>query len=309
MFEQLTAPVATVFAALLGLLIVSSIAIRALAARNAHKDYTEVHLRIRTWWMMIAIVAIAICISRNATVGLMALISFLALKEFLSLVPTRRADRRVLLWLYLAIPIQYYWVATDWFDMFVIWVPVYVFLGIPLIMVLIGETKGYLVAAGRLFWGAMTTVFALGHAAYLLMLPVGPAGSAGLLLYLILLTQLNDVAQFIWGKSIGKRKVLPKVSPGKTVGGLVGGIVTTTLIAVLLAPVLTPLSPGNAAIAGVIISFFGFIGDVTISAIKRDLGVKDFGTTLPGHGGILDRVDSLTYTAPLFFHFVYFLYF
>ena len=309
MFEQLTPQVTGVFAALLGLLVIASIAVRVLAARSPDTDYTEVYLRIRTWWIMIAIVAVAICISRAATIVLMALISFLALKEFLSLIPTRCADRRVLLWLYLAIPIQYYWIGTGWFGLFIIWVPVYVFLGIPLIMVLVGETKGYLSAAGRLFWGAMTTVFALGHAAYLLMLPAGPAGSAGLLLFLILLTQLNDVAQFVWGKSIGQRKALPSVSPGKTVGGLLGGVATTTVVAVLLAPVLTPLSMYYAIIAGVVISMAGFFGDVTISAVKRDLGVKDFGTTLPGHGGILDRVDSLTYTAPLFFHLVKFVYF
>jgi len=309
MFEQLTPQVAGVLAVLFFILIMASIAVQLLVARNPATDYTEVHLRVRTWWVMIAVVAVAICISRTATIVLMALISFLALKEFLSLIPTRRADRRVLLWLYLAIPVQYFLIAADWFDLFIIWVPVYVFLGIPLIMVLVGETKGYLAAAGRLLWGAMTTVFALGHAAYLLMLPAGHAGSAGLLLYLILLTELNDVAQFIWGKTIGRRKALPSVSPGKTVGGLLGGVATTTVAAVLLAPALTPLSTYVATIAGVIIGFFGFFGDVTISAIKRDLGVKDFGTSLPGHGGILDRVDSLTYTAPLFFHFVYFLYF
>lgn len=309
MFEQLTPQVTGVFAVLVALLVAASVTVRVLVARHSDKDYTEVYLRIRTWWVMIAIVAVAICISRNATIVLMALISFLALKEFLSLIPTRRADRRVLLWLYLAIPIQYYWVATDWYGMFLIWVPVYVFLGIPLIMVLIGETAGYLAAAGRLFWGVMTTVFSLGHAAYLLLLPAGAAGSAGLLLYLILLTQLNDVAQFVWGKSIGQRKALPSVSPGKTIGGLLGGIATTTVIAALLAPVLTPLSTIHAIFAGILISLFGFFGDVTISAVKRDLGVKDFGTTLPGHGGILDRVDSLTYTAPLFFHFVRYLYY
>lgn len=309
MFAQLTPQIAWVLAVLLGLLIIASIAVRLIAAARPDNDYLEVRLRIKTWWWIIAVFAAAICINRTATICLIALISFLALKEFLSLVPTRRADRRVLLWAYLAIPVQYYWIATDWFDLFVIWVPVYVFLGLPLVMVLIGETKGYLAAAGRLFWGVMTTVFSLGHAAYLLMLPGGPAGSAGLLLYLIVLTQLNDVAQFIWGKTIGKRKALPAVSPGKTVGGVLGGIVTTSLVAVLLAPILTQLSLYYAVIAGVIISFFGFIGDVTISAIKRDLGVKDFGTTLPGHGGILDRVDSLTYTAPLFFHFIYYVYF
>ena len=159
MFAQLTPQIVGVLVILLAILMISSFAVRVIAGANPGKDYAEVRQRIRTWWFIIAIFAIAICISRTATICLMALISFLALKEFLSLIPTRRADRRVLLWAYLAIPVQYYWIATDWFDMFVIWVPVYVFLGLPLVMVLIGETKGYLSAVGRLFWGVMATVF------------------------------------------------------------------------------------------------------------------------------------------------------
>ena len=128
-----------------------------------------------------------------------------------------------------------------------------------------------------------------------------------MVLYLVFLTQFNDVAQFLWGKTLGRHKVVPSVSPGKTVEGLLGGLGTTIVLAVVLAPHLTPFTIGWAAWAGVIIGLSGFIGDVVISALKRDLGVKDSGDLLPGHGGILDRIDSLTYTAPLFFHFVYYL--
>jgi phosphatidate cytidylyltransferase len=150
-------------------------------------------------------------------------------------------------------------------------------------------------------------VFGISHQAYLLVLP--PEGGAALVLYLVVLTQLNDVAQYIWGKTLGRHKVVPTVSPNKTVEGLIGGIVTTTVLAVLLAPLVTPLTQAHAIAAGLMIGAGGFLGDITISAVKRDIGVKDAGTMLPGHGGVLDRINSLTFTAPMVFHFVRFYYY
>jgi phosphatidate cytidylyltransferase len=138
---------------------------------------------------------------------------------------------------------------------------------------------------------------------------VSPVGGAGLLLFLVVLTELNDVLQYIWGKSLGRRKVAPTVSPGKTWGGLAGGIGSTMLLAWIAAPWLTPFNDTEALAAGLLIGMFGFIGDITLSAVKRDIGIKDSGQLIPGHGGILDRVDSLTYTAPLFFHYLYFLHY
>jgi phosphatidate cytidylyltransferase len=179
-------------------------------------------------------------------------------------------------------------------------------------MVLIGETQGFLRAAGTVHWGLMTTVFSLSHMSYLLALPDAgnPAGGGdALLFYLVFLTQINDVAQYVWGKLFGRHKVSPTVSPNKTLEGLVGGVATTVVLAVALAPWLTPLTRYESVAAGLLIGVFGFIGDVTISAIKRDIGVKDSGTLLPGHGGILDRLDSLTCTAPLFFHFIRYLHY
>jgi phosphatidate cytidylyltransferase len=196
--------------------------------------------------------------------------------------------------------------------MFIIFIPVYVFLFLPMVMVVIGETRDFLRAAGTLHWGMMTTVFSLSHLAFLLVLPEkgNPAGGgAGLLLYLVFLTQFNDVLQFVWGKTIGRRKIIPKVSPNKTWGGFLGGVCTTALLALTIAPYLTPFDGREALAAGLIIGLSGFIGDVTISAVKRDIGVKDASNLIPGHGGILDRVDSLTYTAPLFFHFTYYLHY
>lgn len=186
------------------------------------------------------------------------------------------------------------------------------FLLLPLQIVSLGQTAGFIRAVGTLHWGLMTTVFSVSHAAFLLILRLkekpeelpGP----GFVLMLVVLTALNDIAQFIWGKTLGRRKILPTVSPGKTWAGFLGGVSTTVLLAVLAGPLLTPLDGRQSALAGLILGLGGFVGDVCISAMKRDLRIKDSGGLLPGHGGVLDRVDSLTYTAPLFFHYVYWLF-
>lgn len=300
------------FMAIGGLLALASLMSIALVRAKPERDYTELRLRIKTWWLIVAVFAVAVLFNRTVSVVVLGFVSFLAFKEYLSLVPTRRADHRVLFWAYLAIPIQFYWVWMGWYGMFIIFIPVFVFLVLPMRMILIGETQGFLRAIGTLHWGLMITVFGLSHAAFMLVLPatVNPAGGAmGLLIYLVFLTEMNDVAQYLWGKSFGKRKISPKVSPNKTVAGFLGGLLTTTALAVVLAPFLTPLARYEALGAGVLIGLGGFVGDVTISALKRDIGVKDSGSLLPGHGGILDRLDSLTYTAPLFFHYVYYLYY
>ena len=312
MFAHLQPNVLYALGGVFAVLVLASVIVGVLAAVRRNKDYSELKLRMRSWWIMIGIFSGAILLSPTSAVVFWGFVSFLALKEYLSLIPTRRADRRVVFWAYLAIPIHYYWVGIAWYGMFVIFIPVYMFLLMPLRMVIIGETEGFLRAVGTLHWGLMTTVFSLSHMAYLLVLdpaknPAG--GGAGLLLYLVFLTQFNDVAQYTWGKLFGKHKVIPKVSPKKTWEGLIGGNLTTLALAILIAPYLTPLTFYQAAGAGLIIGVFGFIGDVTISALKRDIGVKDSGSLIPGHGGVLDRVDSLTYTAPLFFHYVYYLHY
>ena len=214
--------------------------------------------------------------------------------------------------MYLVIPVQYYWIYVEWYGMFIIFIPVFCFLLLPVRILLIGETDRYLRATATLHWGLMTTVYSLSHAAFLLILhpkahPEVLSGP-GLMLFLVVLTQLNDVAQFIWGKSLGRAKIVPSISPKKTWAGFLGGTATTTLLASFLGPLLTPMNPVQSAIAGLIIGVSGFFGDINLSAIKRDLGIKDTGNLLPGHGGILDRVDSLTYTAPLFFHYIYYLF-
>jgi len=261
---------------------------------------------------MAAIFALALLLGRTAMLVFFGLVSFLALKEYLSLIPTRRADRTVLFWAYLAIPIQFYWVGTDWYGMFTLFIPIYMSLFLPLPMLIRGETQGFLKAIGTLNWGLMATVYCISHAAFLLVLPAAGnpvAGGAGLLLFLVLLTEFNDVAQYVWGRALGRHKVIPRVSPNKTWEGLIGGVATTSLLSALLAPLLTPFAAWPALALGAFLGIAGFAGDITISAIKRDLGTKDSGTLIPGHGGVLDRLDSLTCTAPLFFHILRYFYY
>ncbi|MBW4552678.1 MAG: phosphatidate cytidylyltransferase [Aphanocapsa sp. GSE-SYN-MK-11-07L] len=305
-------PVMIALSGIYGLLLIGTGMICGLVYTKPETDYTELKDRIKSWWVIVTVFTLTLILNCTAAIVLFGLLSFLALKEYLSLIPTRQADRRVLLWAYLAIALQYAWILIGWYGMFLIFIPIYVFLFLPMRMVLIGETQGFLRAIGTLHWGLMLTVYNLSHLPYLLMLPLAGnpiAGGSGLLVYLVFLTEINDIAQYMTGKLLGRHKVVPTISPGKTLEGLGGGIVVTTLLAIALAPWLTPFSLIHSICLGLLLSLTGFIGDVTISALKRDLGIKDSGNLIPGHGGILDRIDSLTYTAPLFFHFtVYFYY-
>ena len=299
-------------AGIFGILVIASTISVVLKRSKPDKDFTELRQRIQTWWIIVSVFFVAIVLGRGLSVVFFGFVSFLALKEYLSLIAAKRVHRRVMLWAYLSIVAQYWWVYSGWYGMFIIFIPVYMFLLIGIRLVMVGETDGFLRSAGILNWGLMTTVFSLSHIAFLFVLPGKDPGrmyGAELVLFLMVLTQGNDVAQYIWGKSFGKHKIVPAVSPNKTVEGFLGGVGTTVLLSALLAPFFTPMNLLHSLVAGVIISVGGFAGDVTISAVKRDLGVKDSSNMLPGHGGILDRVDSLTFAAPLFLHFVRYNYF
>jgi phosphatidate cytidylyltransferase len=286
-------------------------AILALATAIIYVKYPTQELkdRVNSWWYILGFFSLGIMLNSTLAMFFFAFLSFLALKEYFTLIPSRRTDRRVMFYAYLAIPIQYYFAGISWYGMFIIWIPVYLFLLLPFRQVLIGETKGFLENTARVQWGLMMFVFGLSHLAYMLTLePINGVGGKELVLYLVLLTAFNDVLQYLWGKSFGKHKIIPKVSPNKTVEGFVGAFFSISILAVLFS-YLTPFNWYEALGAGMLISAAGFVGDVVISMIKRDIGVKDSGNLIPGHGGVLDRVDSLVYTAPLFFHYVHYLYY
>jgi len=297
-------PVNFAIGAIYGVLILASVITWTLRRLSPGEATNELSQRVVSWWWMITVFTIAILTTRVVSTIFLAFVSFLALKEYFSLIPTRRVDRGVLLWAYLAIPVQFYFAHIGQFGLFMVFIPVWMFLFLPARITLGGHTEGFLRAVGTLSWGLMITVFALSHTALLLSFGVTHGHGAGPLLFLVALTQFNDVAQFTWGKLFGRHKIIPKVSPKKTWEGFLGGLVTTACVAAAVGPYLTPMPALWSAGAGAIIAIAGYLGDVTISACKRDLGVKDASNLIPGHGGILDRVDSLIYSAPVFFHFL-----
>ena len=271
------------------------------------KDASNFITRMKSFWIIVILFTAAFMFNKAAAVFFIMLISYLALKEFFSMIPTRRSDRRVLLWAYLSIPIQFYFLYTGWIVMFYLFIPLYLFILIPLRMVVTEETEGFLKSCATIHWGLMTCVYSIGYFAAYLSIPneINPAGgSVGLLVFILLLTIFNDFMQYLFGKIFGKHKITPKVSPNKTWEGFWGGVFSTGILSVCLYQILTPLSILQSAIIGFCIAIAGFFGDITMSAIKRDMGVKDTGALLPGHGGILDRLDSMIFTVPLFFHFI-----
>jgi phosphatidate cytidylyltransferase len=271
----------------------------------------ELRDRIRTWWWIVAIVSAAVAAGTTATILLFAVLSFLGFREFYSVVPVRPADRVILGLAYAAIPVQYYFIWTQWYGMFSIFVPVYAFTLITAATVAVGETRGFIRSNATLHWALLLTVYNPSHLAFLVVLPLQhgvSAGGLGLMLFILVIVQFNDVAQFIWGRMLGRTPIVPAVSPSKTWEGFVGGVVTSLVLAIILAPRLTPFNTPAAAVIGIVLSVCGFLGDVALSAVKRDLGLKDTGTSLRGHGGILDRVDSLTLAAPIAFHIIRYFY-
>lgn len=237
--------------------------------------------------------------------------------------PTRRADRRVLFYAYLSVIPQYYFATNDHYQMFLVFIPVIMFAWLPTRMWMIGEGDGFQKAAGTLLWALMITVYSLSHTAYLLTTPlkqdgaIGAVGAMntavqapgpGLLIFLIIMAETNDIFQYASGRPFGKKQVSPNIAPRKTYAGLIGGITLTTCLAGFVGPLLTPMDLTHSVFAGCMIAAMGFAGELCISALKRDLKIKNFGATLPGHGGVLDRVGNLIFTAPLFFHFIHYFY-
>jgi phosphatidate cytidylyltransferase len=241
-----------------------------------------------------------------------ALMSFWAMKEYVTLLKTRPADHRALVLTFLAVPIQYVWIGLDppWYGMFIIFIPVYMLLVLPVRMVLAKETKGFVESASQIHWGMMIFVFGLSHMAYLLTIPAIADTSANgrtLVLFLVFVVEMSDVLQYIWGKTLGSHKIIPAVSPNKTWEGFIGGIASAMLLSLAIR-FLTPFSIRETLLVSLLITVAGFCGGAVMSAVKRDFGVKDFGSVIPGHGGMLDRVDSLCYAAPIFFHYVRYFY-
>jgi len=304
MFESLT-PFGRMGAIVGGILVLATAVLALLSAVRPGADLAELWARTRSWWVMAAVFFAAAGLGGWASLALFAFMSFWAMKEYVTLLPTRTADHAALVLAFLAIPVQYLWVAIGWYGMFIVFIPVYMFLILPVRLVLSKETSGFVASASQIQWGLMAFVFGLSHMSYLAKLtPRGSEADAGsLLLFLVFVVEISDVLQYVWGKTMGRHRVVPTVSPNKTWEGLVGGVLSASALALLLR-FLTPFSPRETFGVALLITVAGFFGGTVMSAVKRDFGVKDFGSLIPGHGGMLDRLDGLCYAAPVLFHYV-----
>lgn len=299
---------------LLSLLLAASAAGMVLArvfrGEKQRSVVENLNARIRAWWVMAVFFAGAVLIGRAGSVMLFTAMSFLALREFITLTPTHRADHRTLFWVFFIITPAHYWLIwSGWYGLFSIFIPVYACLWLPIRNALAGETTDFLARTAKAQWALMVCVYFLSHAPALLTLPLpgGRGEGAKLLFFLVVVVQMSDVLQYCWGKTLGRRKIAPLLSPSKTWEGFVGGVATASALGAALWW-LTPFTPVVAASMALVICVMGFFGGLVMSAIKRDRGVKDFGAIIEGHGGMLDRIDSLCFAAPLFFHLVRYYY-
>lgn len=274
-----------------------------LAGRNS-SVVDNLNARIKAWWWMIGALALAFWMGKTGVVVLFAFISLQALREFISVTYTRVGDHRALLWCFFVfLPLQYVLIGMDWYGLFSILIPVYAFLLLPISASLSADTKHFLERAAKVQWGLMICVYCISHVPALLTLAIpGFEGrNLQLIVFLVLTVQSSDVFQYVWGKLFGKRKLAPQISPSKTLEGLVGGVLTSTAVGAALYWI-TPFNVWQAALVALIINILGFFGGFVLSAIKRDRGLKDWGAMIEGHGGMLDRVDSISFSAPIFFH-------
>jgi phosphatidate cytidylyltransferase len=275
--------------------------------------------RVRAWWVICALLAIAFF---NATlaVALFGLMSFWALREFITLTPTRLGDHRALFWVFFFFtPLQYVLVAFDKYELFSILIPVYAFLFIPARIALAGDFKRFLERVAKIQSGLLICVYCLSFAPALLFLNLpanvqddDPSASARLLFFFVTMALLAEAFQFVWSQLYGRHVIAPEINAARTWEGLVGGSASTALAGMVLywatpygwnAGVFDRFTAlWQAAFMSMVIAVMGFAGAMTMSAIKRDRGVRDYGTLVEGHGGVLDRIDAICFAAPVFYH-------
>jgi phosphatidate cytidylyltransferase len=298
----------TLFAGVAGVLLVASLLGALLRWRVArvrpHAVVDNFNQRVLAWWGMVAAISLAFAFGKGGVILLFFLVSFYALREFVSLAYTRRGDHHAIaLAFYVVLPVQYLLVYVEWYGLYSIFIPVYAFLVLPIASALGGDTKRFLERTTKVQWALMICVFCISHVPALLTLDIRGFAGRNLLLiaYLVIVVQGSDVLQYGWGKLLGRHQVAPELSPSKTWEGLVGGVASATALGTALSWA-TPFLPWQAAVMAFTICLMGFLGGLVMSAVKRDRGVKDWGAMIGGHGGMLDRLDSVIFAAPVYFH-------
>src|SRR5688572_27103224 len=279
--------------AVAGVLLISSIIGWVLSKREGDEKYKatikNLNDRLGAWWIIASIFMFAVFGGNTTAIVIFGLVSFLGLREFITITPTRRGDHRTLFWTFFIItPIHYWLVHENWYGFFTIFIPVYAFLFVPLRSAISGDCERFLERTAKIQWGLMVCVYCVSHAPaiFLLKIPGYDGQNGKLLFYFILIVQISDVLQYVWGKTLGRHKIAPLVSPSKTWEGFVGGFATATLIGAGLWWA-TPFTPWQSAGMALAVTLMGFAGGLVMSAIKRDRGVKDYGSMIGGHARCL----------------------
>ncbi|SDH25270.1 phosphatidate cytidylyltransferase [Pseudomonas flavescens] len=297
------------FAGIGGILLLASLIgwlLKLRAGPGPHPVIDNLNARINAWWAMVLVIGFAFLFGNIGVVLLFYCVSFYALREFMTLTPTRRSDYPALVAaFYFALPMQYLLIGIGWYGLFAIFIPVYLFLLLPILSSLGGDTTRFLERTSKVQWGLMIAVYCISSVPALLTLDIAGYDGRNLLLiaWLVIVVQISDVLQYVCGKLAGKRKIAPNLSPSKTVEGFFGGVALATLIGASLYWI-TPFAFWQAGLFALLVCLLGFAGGLVMSAIKRDRGVKDWGHMIEGHGGMLDRLDSVCFAAPVFFHMV-----
>lgn len=297
------------FGGVLGVLMLASTVTALLRWRVArggpHAVIDNLAARVSAWWWMIGVLGVAFAMGRTAIIVLFYLLSFFALREFITITTTRRGDHRAIVAAFFVfLPLQYVLVYTGWYGLFSIFIPIYAFLILPILSALSAETTRFLERCAGVQWAVMICVFCVSHVPALLTLPIPGFEDRNLLLiaFLVIVVQGSDVLQYVWGKLLGKTKIAPLLSPSKTVEGFIGGVASATALGASLWWITPYGSPWKAGLIALVIALMGFLGGLVMSAIKRDRNIKDWGQMIQGHGGMLDRLDSVVFAAPIFFH-------
>jgi phosphatidate cytidylyltransferase len=310
-----TQQVAALFIIVFGILIIVSVTAFLLTFReraDAHDEAWHAELKnfrklLGTSWFMVVVFWMAWAMGDTMATLLFALIAFFALREFITLSPTRRGDHRSLvLAFFFVLPIQFWLVGTEHFDLFTVFIPVYVFLAIPVVSALAGDPQRFLERNAKLQWGIMVCVYGMSHVPALLLLDFRNYEGKGafMVFFLVMVVQTCMLVQHIVTRRLKRPPSAPEVSSsfnwyswflGMVVGSFVGGVLSF----------ITPFKPGQALVMAFIACVAGSMGHLVMKALKRDRGVTAWGQrgmSVTGANGLLDRVDALCFAAPIFFH-------
>lgn len=316
------------FAIVLGVLLVATL-VSTILTRRGGIPLTllrRFRQKLQVWWLMVAIFAIGFLLGRGGVVVLFGFVSFWALREFITMTPTRRGDHRTLFWVFFIFtPLQYLFVGlgnhppswaggegVDYYDYYSIMIPVYASLFIPARAAIAGDHKRFLERSAKIQSGLLICVYSLSYAPALLDLDLRVTGGAAwdgstvtLLIFFVLIAQLATVFERLWGRLAGRTVIAEKINASRTWEGFLGSMVTTGLVSAALAWA-TPFLTWEAGVLGAVVAVMALAGTLTMSAIKRDRGVTDTGTLVQGHAGVLDQIDNMCFAAPVFYHFTRF---